>query len=74
MNFDPDTRIASLLAAIPSTAVVLERFGIRADYADTRSIRQICIDHGVGFDDFLQAFDNIDWRGESPASSRLPST
>ncbi len=66
MEFDPNTTIADMLEAIPSAASVLQRFGMHAERSDSRTVRQICVDHRVPIEDFLRAFDDIDWQRESP--------
>jgi hypothetical protein len=66
MEFDPDTTISDLLQGIPSAALVLHRFGIRAEDSDNRTVQQICADYRVQFADFMRAFDDIDWQQEAP--------
>ncbi len=68
MKLDPDTTVASLLVAIPSSALVFDKFGIAADGNEDRTLQEVCTDTGIGFEEFLQAMDEIDWSEESPIS------
>lgn len=69
MKLEPDVTVANLLAAIPSSALVLRKIGIVSDANENKSLQQICADHGIPFDDFLRAMDEIDWTEESPAAN-----
>lgn len=64
MKLDPDTTVAGMLAAMPSSAVVFERFGIPADLGEKTSLQQVCANCGVRLEEFLQAVDEIDWSSE----------
>ncbi len=66
MKLDPQTAVASLLAAIPSAAVVFDRFGIQLDQDEKKSLQAVCAEHEVSLRDFLQAMDEIDWDPEKP--------
>jgi hypothetical protein len=70
MRLDPDTSVSSLLAAIPSSAAVFTQFGIALDGNERKTLGQICADHGIDFERFLRAMNEINWDRESP-SARL---
>jgi hypothetical protein len=69
MKLDPDTKVASLLAAIPSSTIVFDRFQIGLDSAREMTLQQACAGAGIRFDDFLRAMDEIDWHEEPPEKS-----
>jgi hypothetical protein len=64
MRFDSDTTVARLLTAIPSSAPVFEKFGIRADPAEKRTVQEVCMDHGISFEEFVRAINDADWSEE----------
>lgn len=66
MKLDPQTTVESLLRAIPSSAIVFERFGISADQSDKRSLEEVFRDQGVRIEEFLADLDEIDWNKELP--------
>jgi len=68
MKLDPETLVSSLLIAIPSSAAVFSQFDIVLDGNESKTLGQICADHGIEFDQFLRALNAIDWNRESPAS------
>ena len=67
MKLDPDTLVINLLGAIPSAAQVFTQFHIFLDGNERKTLGQICSDHGVKFEEFLRAMNEIDWNQESPA-------
>ena len=67
MKLDPDTTVAELLAAIPSSTLVFSKFEILSDPNENRTLQQICADHGIEFEQFLGAMNEIDWNKEVPA-------
>jgi hypothetical protein len=69
MKLDPNTIVASLLAAIPSSAIVFDRFKIGLDSAREMTIDQACASAGIEFADFLRAMDEINWHEEPPGSA-----
>ncbi len=68
MKLDPNTKVAGLLAAIPSSALVFKRFGIWPNAADDWTVEQACGSAGVEFHEFLRAMEEIDWHDEVPHS------
>ena len=66
MKLDQDTKIGRLLGAIPSSAVALERLGIVLAGNEDKTLRQLCAETGINFEDFLRAMDEIDWERETP--------
>lgn len=66
VKLDPQTPVDGLLRAIPSSAIVFERFGISADPSEKRTLQEVCTDQGIRVEEFLGAMDEIDWNGESP--------
>jgi 23S rRNA C2498 (ribose-2'-O)-methylase RlmM len=64
MKLDPNTRLASLLIAIPSTAAVLETFEITIDGNEEKSVQELCREHGITFQTFLKGMDNLNWNEE----------
>lgn len=67
MKLDPDTVVSRLLTAIPSSAAVFSQFHIMLDGNESKTLGQICADHGIDFAQFLRALNAIDWDQESPA-------
>jgi hypothetical protein len=67
VKIDPQTTVAKLLAAIPSSELVLLRLGITADSGTHRTLLQACSEQGITFEQFLEAMDAIDWSGEAPS-------
>lgn len=66
MRLDPHTTVASLLAAIPSSALAFKRLGIVARGNESRSLQQVCTAGGVSMEEFLRVMNEIDWSRESP--------
>jgi len=66
VRLDPETKIGRLLGAIPSSAVALERLGIIVAGNEDKSLRQLCAETGMNFEEFLRAMDEIDWEKETP--------
>ncbi len=65
MKLDPDTTVATLLAAIPSSMLVLKRFGILSG-DENKTLRQVCEARGIEFEQFLSAMNEINWKKELP--------
>ncbi|MGA8598989.1 MAG: hypothetical protein WB676_30095 [Bryobacteraceae bacterium] len=65
MKLDPETTVATLLAAIPSSMSVLKKFGIVSG-DENKTLRQVCDAHGIDFDRFLSAMNEINWKKEVP--------
>lgn len=66
MKLDPEIRVASLLAAIPSSQVAFNRLQISLDGNQGKTLQQICSDNGIEFDQFLSTLKDIDWNREGP--------
>ena len=64
MKLDPNTKLASLLTAIPSTAAVLETFEITVDGNEEKSLQALCTEHGITFQTFLKRMDELNWNEE----------
>lgn len=64
IKLDPDTKLADLLGAIPSSVIALKNFDIKPDGNESRTLEQICKNHGISFDQFLAAMDELDWDQE----------
>ncbi len=73
MKLDPHTTVASLLIAIPSSALVFDRLGIVADGNEGKSLVKLCSDYNVSFERFLAGMDEIDWTHESLDPNRSGS-
>lgn len=71
MKLDPQTTVESLLRAIPSSAIVFERFGITVDRSDKRSLEEVCTNQDIRIEEFLAGLDEIDWTEESPDTRDL---
>lgn len=72
MTLDPQTTVGDLLRAIPSSAAVFEKLGISMEHGETKSLRDLCSEHHVSFEQFLRAMDEIDWN-EEPSRTRESS-
>jgi hypothetical protein len=68
MNLDPAITVANLLAAIPSSALVLMRLGMTGGGDANKTLQQACADRGIEFEQLLRAMNAIDWSGEVPAT------
>jgi hypothetical protein len=66
MRFNPNTRLGSLLIAIPSAAAVCAHFHMTIRGNEEKSLGQLCTDCGITFESFLQTLDNLDWSEEYP--------
>jgi iron-sulfur cluster repair protein YtfE (RIC family) len=66
MKLDPETTIGSLLAAIPSSAVALNKLNITIAGNKDKTLQQACTERGMQFEEFLRAMDEIDWEKETP--------
>jgi hypothetical protein len=69
VKVDPDTTVANLLTAIPSSALVLKRFGMASGDAN-KTLQQACADRGIEFEQFIRAMNAIDWNKEAPAARK----
>lgn len=70
MRLDPDTQVGRLTAAIPTSAVVFERFGIPLHGNHEKSLQQLCQEHGIAMEEFLRAMSDIDWDEELPVKKQ----
>jgi hypothetical protein len=66
LRLNPRTTVASLLAAIPSSAVVFNELGITTERSGGKSLEEICSANGIEIEKFLRALDEIDWEDEAP--------
>jgi hypothetical protein len=66
VKLDPDTKLGRLIGAMPSSAMVFEKLGIMVAGNEDRTLRQLCTEAGMSFDEFLRAMDEIDWEKETP--------
>ncbi len=67
MRLDPQTPVANLLVAIPSSALAFNRLGILAQGNESKTLQELCTDGGISMEEFLRAMQDIDWNKESPA-------
>ena len=65
MQLDPDTTVADLLRAVPSSALAFKTLGITVTGKKNQALRRVCADQGIAFDEFLRAMDEIDWEEEA---------
>ncbi len=75
VKLDPETTIGSLLAAIPSSALALEKLSITVAGNQNKTLREVCVEEGMQFQNFLRVMDEIDWEKETPQghNSNVPS-
>lgn len=66
MKLDPETTIRSLLAAVPSSAVALDKLGVGVDGNEDKTLQQLCMEKGMQFEEFLRVMDDLDWEKETP--------
>ena len=64
MQLNPDTKLSSLLRAIPSAASVCDALQIQIPGSEDKSLERVCSEADVTFASFLKALDNIDWDKE----------
>jgi hypothetical protein len=65
MRLDPQITVEGLLRAIPSSALVFEKLGIKADGNQKKTLQEVCTDRGIGLEQFLRELHEIDWEKES---------
>jgi hypothetical protein len=61
VQINPNTTLANLLAAIPSSRGVCHCLRLPLEGNGDKSVEQLCREAGVPFASFLQALDEIDW-------------
>ncbi len=66
MNLDSDTKLSSLLSAIPSSTLIFDKLGIVVAGNQNKTLQHVCADAGIQFEEFLRAMDEIDWEKETP--------
>jgi hypothetical protein len=66
MKLNPDTKICSLLVAIPSSVIALGKLGIPIDGNEEKTLQQVCLEREMKFQEILRAMDEIDWDKETP--------
>lgn len=64
MTLDPNTKVTSLLRAIPSAKAVLNQFDIRTNGNEERSLDELCAEHGIAFDTFLRGMNDLNWNDD----------
>lgn len=64
MRLDPKIKLSSLLTAIPSAAVALEKLQITTDGNEEKSLEDLCAEHGITFSRFLEGMDDLNWNEE----------
>lgn len=69
MKLDPHIKVDRLLTAIPSSALVFQKFGITVAGNEDNDLEQACADRGIGLEEFEQAIDDIDWNEESAGTA-----
>lgn len=65
MKLEPETPLGNLLTAIPSASHALQRFGIPQEGNEGKKLGDLCREHGIAFDEFLRAMDELDWEEEA---------
>lgn len=68
MNLNPNTKLVSLLTAIPSAAEVCDRFHIQIGGNEQKSLERVCAEVDITLASFLQALDNLNWDEEYGSS------
>lgn len=61
MRLNPNTRLAALLVAIPSAAVVLENLHIPISDNEDRSLQELCTEHAITVEEFIERLNNLNW-------------
>jgi hypothetical protein len=74
MRLDPDTLVRGLILAIPTSAVVFDKFGISLTGNEDKTLGQICANRRIRFEEFLHALDEIDWNEELPEARDTTGT
>lgn len=69
VKLDPNAKTNDVVHAIPSSAVVFERFGMDPNADGELPLAEICAAAGIEFETFLQAMNEIDWHQEAPANT-----
>jgi hypothetical protein len=69
MTIDPRTTIGKLITALPSTAPVLESYGVSPRQAMDKPLWKALTDAHADVDEFLRALDDIDWNAEFSSES-----
>lgn len=64
MHLNPNTKLGSLLIAIPSASSVCDGFNIAISGNESKTLEEVCIESGITLGSFLQALDHIDWENE----------
>ena len=71
MKLDPETTIGRLLTALPSSALAFDKLGVTIAGKTDKTLRELCMEEGVSFQQFLRAMDEIDWDEEPPQGDDL---
>ena len=66
MRHDPQTKVASLLVAIPSAALAFNRLGLIAQGNENKSLEEVCRAGCISLEEFMRVMNEIDWNNESP--------
>ncbi len=64
MRLNPDTKLGSLLVAIPSALRVCDGFHIAISGKEAKTLEEVCVESGITLESFLDALDQIDWEKE----------
>ena len=64
MTIDPKTTVGKLVNALPSTAPVLQAYGISPQEVMDMPLREALADVHASVDEFLRALNDIDWSAE----------
>jgi hypothetical protein len=70
MIIDPRTTVGRLITALPSTAPVLQSYGVSPEKAMDTPLWKALTDVHADVDDFLRALDDIDWNAESSSKPK----
>ena len=64
MRLNPNTKLGSLLLAIPSASSVCDGFHIMIPGNESKTLEELCGESGITLTSFLEALDHIDWENE----------
>ena len=64
MTIDPRTTIGKLITALPSTAPVLQSYGVSPQETLDTPLWKALTDAHADVGEFLRALDDIDWNAE----------
>jgi hypothetical protein len=72
MRLNPNTKLGSLLVAIPSASGVCDGFHIAISGNEGKTLEEVCAETGITLASFLEALDHIDWENEYRPEGAAP--